>query len=434
MGRTCSLRRRQGAVRQAGPDRARGLPLPDLRVRRRRARQPRRRRRQPAALAQRVDRRPQHGLRRVAVGLRARQVATPTGARRGRTAAPDRPGVGETVELPDGLGSVTFEEIVLVAADPDQPDAGQGVALAGRRARAGRADGVAVHPARAGSGCASPRRRTAPSSRWPPSTGPEAATSTPCSRTWSRSLYGEETIVTDAAWGTLSNQAIAAAGVVYFLALLAHVVEWSSLRQARPRPGSLVGAAGAEVTDPPAAPDGRRAPGARRAVRPPRPAADRARRGRPPPRPGRPRDERGPQPGARGATCTSSRSRAHSSSRRSTSCSTAASRSTGSARSSSRFVLALLMVAVDLALRPDRPAARRARLALAGHPRRLRDPRRRARSPSAGCLGRSTCSRPSRRGRPQTGVLGPGPVARGPRPDRLPDPRLRASRSGPSRS
>ena len=37
--------------------------------------------------------------------------------------------------------------------------------------------------------------------------------------------------MTDAAWGTLSNQAVAAAAVVYFLALLAHVVEWSSLRQ-----------------------------------------------------------------------------------------------------------------------------------------------------------------------------------------------------------
>src|SRR4051812_37903724 len=35
----------------------------------------------------------------------------------------------------------------------------------------------------------------------------------------------------DAAWGTLSNQAVAAAAVVYFLALLAHVVEWASLRQ-----------------------------------------------------------------------------------------------------------------------------------------------------------------------------------------------------------
>jgi cytochrome c-type biogenesis protein CcsB len=32
------------------------------------------------------------------------------------------------------------------------------------------------------------------------------------------------------AWETLSNQAIAAAGVVYFLALMAHLVEWSALR------------------------------------------------------------------------------------------------------------------------------------------------------------------------------------------------------------
>ncbi|GAA2131294.1 c-type cytochrome biogenesis protein CcsB [Nocardioides bigeumensis] len=37
--------------------------------------------------------------------------------------------------------------------------------------------------------------------------------------------------MTDASWETLSNQAIAAAGVVYFLALLAHLVEWSSLRK-----------------------------------------------------------------------------------------------------------------------------------------------------------------------------------------------------------
>lgn len=36
--------------------------------------------------------------------------------------------------------------------------------------------------------------------------------------------------MTDAAWGTLSDQAIAAAGVVYFVALLAHLVEWASLR------------------------------------------------------------------------------------------------------------------------------------------------------------------------------------------------------------
>jgi cytochrome c-type biogenesis protein CcsB len=37
--------------------------------------------------------------------------------------------------------------------------------------------------------------------------------------------------MSDASWETLSNQAVAAAGVVYFLALLAHLVEWSSLRK-----------------------------------------------------------------------------------------------------------------------------------------------------------------------------------------------------------
>jgi cytochrome c-type biogenesis protein CcsB len=36
--------------------------------------------------------------------------------------------------------------------------------------------------------------------------------------------------VTNTDWEHLSNQAIAAAGIVYFLALLAHLVEWSALR------------------------------------------------------------------------------------------------------------------------------------------------------------------------------------------------------------
>jgi cytochrome c-type biogenesis protein CcsB len=36
--------------------------------------------------------------------------------------------------------------------------------------------------------------------------------------------------MSDAAWETLSNQAIAAAGIVYFLALMSHLVEWSALR------------------------------------------------------------------------------------------------------------------------------------------------------------------------------------------------------------
>ena len=42
--------------------------------------------------------------------------------------------------------------------------------------------------------------------------------------------------MTDAAWETLSNQAVAACGVVYFLALLAHLVEWSSLRNVSATP------------------------------------------------------------------------------------------------------------------------------------------------------------------------------------------------------
>jgi cytochrome c-type biogenesis protein CcsB len=59
------------------------------------------------------------------------------------------------------------------------------------------------------------------------------------------------------AWEHLSNQAIAAAGVVYFLALLAHVVEWSALRsvpvQAATRTSVPAGAA-------PLVEEGRRGP------------------------------------------------------------------------------------------------------------------------------------------------------------------------------
>ncbi|MGI8523723.1 MAG: c-type cytochrome biogenesis protein CcsB [Nocardioides sp.] len=37
--------------------------------------------------------------------------------------------------------------------------------------------------------------------------------------------------MSDATWQVLSNQAVTAAGVLYFLALVAHLVEWSALRQ-----------------------------------------------------------------------------------------------------------------------------------------------------------------------------------------------------------
>jgi cytochrome c-type biogenesis protein CcsB len=56
--------------------------------------------------------------------------------------------------------------------------------------------------------------------------------------------------MTDTSWETLSNQAVAAAGVVYFLALLAHLVEWSAL-SARKRVPELVGA-GASADSAPA--------------------------------------------------------------------------------------------------------------------------------------------------------------------------------------
>ena len=58
--------------------------------------------------------------------------------------------------------------------------------------------------------------------------------------------------MTDDAWGTLSNQAVAAAAVIYFLALLAYVVEWSSLRQVD-RSQVLVGSGGSAATEPPPA-------------------------------------------------------------------------------------------------------------------------------------------------------------------------------------
>ena len=44
--------------------------------------------------------------------------------------------------------------------------------------------------------------------------------------------------MTDAAWESLSNQAVAACGLVYFLALLAHLVEWAALHKVPVTDGS----------------------------------------------------------------------------------------------------------------------------------------------------------------------------------------------------
>ncbi len=59
--------------------------------------------------------------------------------------------------------------------------------------------------------------------------------------------------MTDASWETLSNQAVAIAGVVYFLALVSHLVQWSLLRTVPV--GARRGAAveGAGSTDAPVA-------------------------------------------------------------------------------------------------------------------------------------------------------------------------------------
>ncbi|WP_122816231.1 c-type cytochrome biogenesis protein CcsB [Nocardioides pantholopis] len=55
--------------------------------------------------------------------------------------------------------------------------------------------------------------------------------------------------MTNSAWETLSNQAVAACGVVYFLALLAHLVEWSALRRLPVTAGSIPAAEATRTAD-----------------------------------------------------------------------------------------------------------------------------------------------------------------------------------------
>ena len=90
---------------------------------------------------------------------------------------------GDTVELPDGLGSVTFEEVVPWQRIQISQTPGQGDRAARRGAGADRADGLAVHPVPPGVGAGRRRRRTARWSRWRPSTGRAAVTWAPYSRT-----------------------------------------------------------------------------------------------------------------------------------------------------------------------------------------------------------------------------------------------------------
>ena len=57
--------------------------------------------------------------------------------------------------------------------------------------------------------------------------------------------------MTNAAWETLGNQAVAAAGLAYFVALLVHLAEWAALRQPAAREAALeeasVSSAGADA-------------------------------------------------------------------------------------------------------------------------------------------------------------------------------------------
>ena len=63
---------------------------------------------------------------------------------------------GEEVELPDGLGTVTFDGRRALEQAPDQPDARQADRARGRRDGADRAARVAVHPAATGLGSRPP--------------------------------------------------------------------------------------------------------------------------------------------------------------------------------------------------------------------------------------------------------------------------------------
>ncbi|GAA5144942.1 c-type cytochrome biogenesis protein CcsB [Nocardioides marinquilinus] len=55
--------------------------------------------------------------------------------------------------------------------------------------------------------------------------------------------------MSNTAWETLSNQAIGAAGIVYFLALLVHLAEWASLRQPATARAARTSSAGSEGSE-----------------------------------------------------------------------------------------------------------------------------------------------------------------------------------------
>jgi cytochrome c-type biogenesis protein CcsB len=164
-----------------------------------------------------------------------------------RQAVPRRPGSPATPSsCPTGwarsASTASSVEQIQISQTP-----GKG-SRCGGRAGAARAAGLAVHPPAAGLGRASSEggRHTGRGGRLDRS----GAATTPRSRRLVAALPAAPTraggAVTDAAWETLSNQAVAAPAVVYFLALLAYVVEWASLRQST-SPRVLAGSGGPDV-------------------------------------------------------------------------------------------------------------------------------------------------------------------------------------------
>ena len=143
---------------------------------------------------------------------------------------------GDTVELPDGLGSVTFEGIerwnkIQISRTPGKLVALTGVVLA----LVGLLGSLFIRPRRVWVRTRRSRerrdrrrpRRPRSQQRWRP--GARRARARGDHGVAAHPWKGQS--VTNASWEALSNQAVAASGVVYFLALLAHLVQWAGLRK-----------------------------------------------------------------------------------------------------------------------------------------------------------------------------------------------------------
>ena len=177
------------------------------------------------------------------VGLRARQVERHAADEGRRPAVAPRHAPGDTVELPDGLGTVTFDGVERWNKMQISETPGKLVALAGVvLALVGLLGSLFIRPRRLWVRA----RRSEDgdtvvdvaaldrSNGGDPDRGAARARGDhghPARRFRRRGQHHQGELVTDASWETLSNQAVAAAAVVYFLALMAHLVQWASLRK-----------------------------------------------------------------------------------------------------------------------------------------------------------------------------------------------------------